>query len=625
MCGISGIATTSGLTGSDPALVDQMLSSLRHRGPDEQRKFVDGYAAIGARRLSIIDLDTGSQPIANEDGTIHVTQNGEIYNYVELRDLLETRGHRFRSQGDTETIAHLYEEFGDCFVDHLRGMFAIALWDAGRRRLVLARDRLGKKPLYWRLDDGRLSYGSELKALLCDATLSRVVDRAALAQYLQYQYIPSPSTIFQGVEKLAPATVLVWEAGRVSVRRYWEPTYSPSNGRTPHQERERCLELLEEAVRLRLRSDVPVGLFLSGGMDSSTVLALMARAMPGRVKTFSIGFDDVGLDERPFARAVARLFDAEHTEEVVRLDVVSLLPELATHYDEPFGDSSAVPTFRVAQIAAKHVRVVLTGDGGDETFGGYARYRSQMAFHRLQRLPPPARRGLVRGRLLARRLAGRRQVENDSTTRLDELAGLSPNARYVRMMSMSDVRFRSRLMGGDPVANQDAFLISVLEGQRPGLLHPMLAADTLTYLPDDLLTKIDRATMAHSLEARAPLLDHRLVEFVAGLPEARKINGGVTKVLLREIAHTLLPGRMVERPKQGFAVPLAGWFRAGLADIYRDLVLSPDAMIRDHLDQKVAASLLDQHLDGPDQGPRLWLLLSFEFWARRWLRSTAQS
>jgi asparagine synthase (glutamine-hydrolysing) len=625
MCGIAGIATTDGLCESDLPLVDRMLAVLRHRGPDEQRLASDRHAAIGARRLSIIDLETGGQPIGNETGDIQVTQNGEIYNYVELRALLIGLGHRLRTNGDTETIVHLYEEYGDRFVDHLRGMFAIALWDAPRRRLVLARDRLGKKPLYWRLRDGRLSYGSELKALLCDPTVERVVDRVSLARYLQYQYIPAPETILEGIRKLAPASMLVWEGGEPIVRTYWKPEYTPKVQRRPEEEREECLALLEDAVRLRLRSDVPLGLFLSGGMDSSTVLALMADHTAGPVRTFTIGFDDADHDERESAAAIARHFATDHTEEVVTLDVISLLPDLATHYDEPFGDSSAIPTYRVAQMAAPHVRVVLTGDGGDETFGGYGSYRSQLALNRLDVLPSVVRRGMARGRLLGRRLTGRPSPRSDFVTSLEELVALPPDERYVHLMSMSDLRLRARLLRDDPVADQDAYLLSVMRSGPSEPLDRMLAADTVSYLPDDLLTKMDRATMAHSVEARAPLLDHRLVEFAATLSPSRKLDGNVTKVLLREVSRGLLPPNVLERPKHGFSVPLGAWFRGGLGDVYRETVLSPDAILRDHLDPAVAASLLSEHLGGAiDHGRRLWLLLSFELWGRRWLSGQAE-
>ena len=415
--------------------------------------------------------------------------------------------------------------------------------------------------------------------------------------------------------------MLVWEGGEPTVRTYWKPEYTPKIERPPEDEQAECLALLQDAVRLRLRSDVPLGLFLSGGMDSSTVLALMADHTSGPVRTFTIGFDDAAHDERASAAAIARHFATDHTEEVVTLDAISLLPDLATHYDEPFGDSSAIPTYRVAQMAAPHVRVVLTGDGGDEIFGGYGSYRSQLALSRLDILPSVVRRGMARGRLLGRKLTGRPSPRSDFVTSLEELVALPADERYVRLMSMSDLRLRARLFRDDPVADQDGYLLSVMKSGPSEPLDRMLAADTASYLPDDLLTKMDRATMAHSVEARAPLLDHLLVEFAATLPPSRKLDGQVTKVLLREVSRGLLPPNLVERPKHGFSVPLGAWFTGRLGDVYRETVLSPDAILRDHLDPAVAVSLLSEHLGGAiDHGRRLWLLLSFELWGRRWLR-----
>ena len=612
MCGIAGIATVDGLRPSDVPLLDRMLESLAHRGPDEQRQEGDAHAVIGARRLSIIDLESGSQPLTPEDGSIQVTQNGEVYNYLELRDELIGQGHTFRTRSDTEVIAHLYEEHGDAFVDRLRGMFAVAIWDGRRRRLVLARDRLGKKPLYWQLREGRLIYGSELKALLCDPDTPRTIDRSALAAYLQYQYVPAPATILQGVHKLPPASILVWEGGPVTIRRYWRLEYGPKVARPREEERAACLAILREAVQLRLRSDVRVGLFLSGGVDSSTVLALAAAF--GDIPTFTVGFEDASLDERTFARAAAEHFNTSHTEELVRLDIISMLPRLAEHFDEPFGDSSAIPTFRLAEVAAQHVRVVLTGDGGDEGFGGYDRYPLQLRLNRLQSLPPAAGRlaGHIR-RTQRRRLRG--DVDMSTETRIGQPADL----QYVRMMSMAGLGLRAQLMRDDPLADQDAYLLDVLASAPRGSLDRLLATDTWTYLPEDVLVKVDRATMAHSLEARAPLLDHRVMEFAATLPADRKVSGGVMKPLLREVARSLVPARLVDRPKGGFTVPLQAWFRSDLAAVYRDLVLGPDARLRDHLDQDVARTLLDSHLVRTrDNGRRLWLLLVFEMWARRW-------
>jgi asparagine synthase (glutamine-hydrolysing) len=612
MCGIAGLATVQGLRPTDVGLVDAMLASLAHRGPDEQRQAGDDRAAIGARRLSIIDLETGSQPVWPEDDQIRVTQNGEIYNYIELRDELRAQGHRFRSKGDTEVIAHLYEEHGLDFVDHVRGMFAIAIWDGRRKRLVLARDRFGKKPLYWRLDRGRLSYASELKALLVDPGAGREIDRGALADYLQYQYVPAPRTIFRGIYKLPPASVLTWDGGEPAIRRYWRLAYGPKLQVSPGERRERTLELLREAVTLRLRSDVPVGLFLSGGMDSSTVLALAADGAD--MRTFTIGFDEAEYDERGYAAAVARHVGAHHTEEVVRLDVISMLPRLADHFDEPFGDPSAIPTFRLAEVTARHVRVVLTGDGGDEVFGGYPRYPLQLSLNRLQPLPPRLRRLIA----TTRRIAIRGKPAADEVA-LEVRIGEPADVQYVRMMSMSGIGLRRRLLRDDPLADRDAYLLDILAEAPQAGLDRLLAADSWSYLPEDLLVKMDRATMAHSLEARSPLLDHRLAEYVARLPADAKVAGGTTKALLREIALTLLPRELVERPKYGFGVPLDEWFRDGLADAYRDLVLGPGAQLGSHLDPAVAAGLLDEHRAGRrDHGLRLWLLLSFELWARRW-------
>ena len=458
---------------------------------------------------------------------------------------------------------------------------------------------------------------------MCDASLARSVDRTALARYLQYQYVPSPGTILAGVEKLAPAHVLVWEDGRGETNRYWAPSYDPKSERTLEEDRDACLELLRTSVRLRLRSDVPVGLFLSGGLDSGTVLALMAEQSSEPVRTFTIGFEDAAYDERAAARSVADHFGARHTEDVVRLDVLGVLPRLVEHFDEPFGDSSAVPTFRVAELAARELRVVLTGDGGDEAFGGYRRYGSQVALERLRLLPGPIRRGVIRGRDRAR---GRSSATaNPADTSLVELADLPADVRYVRLMSMADLRLRSRLLGGDGIADQDDYLLDIMRSGPTQGVDRMLATDNRSYLPDDLLAKMDRATMAHSVEARAPLLDHKVVEFAARLPAARKMHGSATKVLLREVARGLLPPGALDRPKSGFAIPLADAFRGPLGTTYRDAVLGNDSAVRDHLDPTVAAAMLAEHQAGTtDHARRLWLLLVFELWARRWLRGSVE-
>jgi len=622
MCGIAGIATTDGLRVEDQHLVGCMLESLAHRGPDDQHHHADGVASIGARRLSIIDLQTGRQPLSNEDGSVWVTQNGEIYNYVELRTELEARGHRLATQGDTEVIAHLYEDYGERFVEHLRGMFAIAIWDAGRRRLVLARDRVGKKPLYWRLADGRLSYGSELKALMLDPQLERSVDRRALEMFFTYQYAPSPLTILEGVHKLPPASTLVWDGGEPQITRYWHLSYEPKLRLSAAEQREACLEIMRESVRLRMRSDVPIGLFLSGGMDSSVVLALVAELSSQPVRTFTIGFDDPAYNEAGYARAVAERYATDHTEEIVRLDAIELLPRIVEHYDEPFGDSSAIPTYRVSELAARDVKVVLNGDGGDETFGGYERYRFQIGMARIDALPRPLQGAAAR---LAATIAlrGRPGIRGRGRGKgWDRLAELSQVDRYIDVMSIVHAADRARMFGR-PDGAED-YLRQIMAAGPSDKVDNVLRADVLAYLPEDLLVKMDRASMANSLEARAPLLDHRLMEFVASLPSKRKVTMRRTKVLLREIATELLTKELVERPKMGFGVPLGEWFMGGLGNVFQETVLAPDSRSRDYFDVMVAEDLFREHRAGAGQhSHRLWLFLMFELWARRWLGDQA--
>ena len=621
MCGIAGIATRDGLRPDDEALVERMLRVIAHRGPDDQNQVTDGPAVIGYRRLAIIDLVGGRQPMSGEDHRVHVTQNGEIYDYLETCAELEGRGHRFTTRSDTEVIAHLYEDDPTGFPRRLRGMFAIAVWDAGARRLVLTRDRLGKKPLYWRFADGRLTYGSELKCIVEDAGVERTVDRDALALFLQYGYVPAPRTILRGVHKLPPASTLVWEGGEPRIERYWTPSYEPKLDLKAGEDTEAALDLLRESVRLRLRSDVPVGVFLSGGMDSSVVTALMAESSPQPVRTYSIGFEERAFDELRYARRVAQVFGTHHQEDVVRLDAIGLLSELAEHYDEPFADSSSIATFRVAQIAAHELKVVLTGDGGDEAFGGYERYRLHGALRMISRIGGPAHLPAVD---LARAVLRFAPQSNRLRRRADtyrRYAVLRPEQRYLGLMSIVPPAIRADLLGSPTLADQDAYLGGVLSTGPADELDRILHTDTLTYLPEDLLVKMDRATMANSLEARAPLLDHKLVEFAARLPSRRKIARGRTKVVLREIARRLMPRDVVERPKMGFGVPVGSWFRDELGDRFHDWTLSPESLLRDHLDPEPAAQLFAEHRAGrADHGARLWALLMFELWARRWLR-----
>ena len=531
MCGIAGLATATGRRRDDGELVHRMLGTLLHRGPDDQHQLGDERAMLGATRLAIIDVEGGKQPMSDESGRILCSQNGEIYNYVELMEDLQRRGHVFRTHCDTETIVHLYEEYGLDFVQHLQGMFSIAIWDGPRNRLVLARDRLGKKTLYWRLADGRLTYGSEMKALLADASCEREVDRAALAHYLQYQYVPSPMAILQGVQKLPPASILVWEGGEPRIERYWAPDFRTRPARSLQEDVEEALGLLREAVRIRLRSDVPLGVFLSGGIDSSVVAALMTEQAGKPVTAFSIGFDDVAYDELPYARQIARHLHAEHVTEIVRIDALELLPVLAYHFDEPFADSSALPTYRVARLAGSMLKVVLTGDGGDEAFGGYDRYRAYQAFGRLSLLPAPVLRSLAgAGGALAGAVAPKARTTH-RLRRVAAMAGLDGDHRYLAQMTIVGAATRSALNAGRRRR------VGCVSARHPaaGPADPigrLTRADLHSYLPEDVLTKVDRATMANALEARSPILDrppgHRIRRGPAVRSEdgRRPIQGG---------------------------------------------------------------------------------------------------
>jgi asparagine synthase (glutamine-hydrolysing) len=617
VCGIAGIVRTEHAAPDDVQTVRGMLSVLAHRGPDDEHYMCDDRAAIGARRLSIIDLETGRQPLTDESGGIWVTQNGEIYNYLELRERLEERGHTLSTSGDTEVIAHLYEDYGDEFVLHLRGMFAIALWDQPRRRLVLARDRVGKKPLYWHLSNGRLTYASELKALMGPAGVPRDIDADALALYLQYQYVPSPLSILRNVQKLPPASLLSWDGGPPVVKQYWRLDYTPKDEGRAGDQADKCLELLRESVRLRLRSDVPVGVFLSGGMDSSVVTAVVAEASATPVRTLSIGFEERSFDELPYARQVAREFGADHLEDVVTLDAVGILPALAYQFDEPFGDSSALPTYRVAQLA-QGLKVVLTGDGGDESFAGYDRYRLQAVLSLLDRAPRFTRAAAAAIAPVVLTAMRRRPREID----WQSMAGLDFDHRYVALMSIFHPKSTDRVLANGIDPNRDSYLLERLAASPRTSLDRLLATDVKTYLAEDLLVKVDRATMANSLEARSPLLDHKMMEFAATLPEHRKLGHlGRSKAIFREVAYRLMPRSFVERPKMGFGVPLGSWFNSALGDLYTELVLAPDSASRDLVSQEVAMSLLARHRAGRGSySHRLWMLLMLELWCRTWQR-----
>ena len=632
MCGILGVLDLGAGRAALDA-VEPMMRSLAHRGPDENGVYRGDGVALGACRLSIIDLQTGSQPLANEDETVWVVANGEIYNYVELRRDLERR-HTFRSRTDTEVLVHLYEEHGPELVRHLRGMFAFALWDARRRSLLLARDRLGKKPLYYAHQAGRLLFGSEIKAILAAGAITPGLDPTAVYQYLCFGFVPHPRTAYAEIRALPPAhTLRIDASGETTLRRYWSlPGGDGRDGarspalRSREEAIERTRELLEESVRLRLRSDVPVGVFLSGGIDSGLVTAAASRAAAEPLRTFSIGFADAGHNELPHARLVAERYGTRHTEIPVDLTAevrrpADFLSRLVRTYDQPFADSSAIPSMIVAREARKHVKVVLNGDGGDEAFAGYRRYSAALLAQWMTATLGPVAP-------LAARLAPaprRRRGAVGFTLRLLEGMALPPRQRYLRWSGLFTDREARALC-------QPAFLEAVSEPARAvvdtrveqclewGVHEPaalMMAVDTVHVLPDDLLVKMDIATMASSVEARSPLLDHVLVEFAAGLPDRIRASAFQTKPLLRELARSWLPVVVTRAPKRGFEVPMAAWLRRELSPFLRETLLAPDARLKAIVRPAVVSQLVAEHeVERRDHASRLWALLVLECWLR---------
>ena len=623
MCGIAGFADTAVTGFPEPAqmreaesVVRQMCAVIRHRGPDDEGVRAEPGAALGMRRLSIIDLATGHQPIRNEDATIWVVFNGEIYNFRELRADLAARGHRFYTSTDTETIVHAYEEWGEGAFARLRGMFAVALWDRGTATLLLARDRLGIKPLYYAERHGRLYFGSELKSLLVTGAIERRIDTAALEHFLAFLYTPGDQAIFSGVRKLPPGHLLRWRRGSSRVVAYW----TPPPDETPIADEEAAeglLDHLRDAVQAHLVSDVPLGAFLSGGVDSSLVVGLMASASDRPVKTFSIGFDEPEWDELDAARTVARHFGTDHHEFVVRPDALAIADRLVEHFDEPFGDSSAIPTWYVSEMARRHVTVVLSGDGGDELFGGYDRYLPHPAVAMFDRLAVPGARPAAGwlGQRLPRGALGRRFLQH---------VAQGPVERYVDAVSFFSAEDRRALLSRDVRATAQTPPEHRLAAQFARTTHlpfgsRLMRADLATYLPEDVLTKVDRMSMAHSIESRVPLLDHRLVEFALRLPLHLKIRQGARKYLLKQVAGRLLPPEILNRPKQGFGVPLAVWCRGRLREAFTDVLQSSSVRERGYFDSSEIDRLLEEHLSGRrNHDLRLWQLYMFELWHRQY-------
>lgn len=634
MCGITGAVWQESATAIDPEQIAKMTESLAHRGPDDSQCWIDtshhdAYGrnigvALGFRRLSIIDLQGARQPMANEDGTLRMVFNGEIYNYQTLRRRLEGTGHRFATQGDGESILHLYEDLGtDCFA-HLNGMFAVAIWDPRHNRMVLARDRVGQKPLYYAVHNGRLVFGSELKALAAVPGVCNEIDPAAIDEFLTYQYVPHPGTIWKGVRKLAPGHFAIFENGQISVHRYWNFDPSFERPMRPAEARQQLCELLTDSVRLRMRSDVPLGSFLSGGVDSSLITAIAQSISDQPVRTFSIGFPVSDFDETVYAAEVAKHLGTAHQRFEVTPSGVDVIDQLVWHYDEPFGDSSAVPTYYLSQLTRQEVTVALSGDGGDELFAGYDRYRALWLSSRLLKLFPIHK---FPGISLVQRLpdSDRQRSLPRRAKRFLEALGQPTAMRYLNWLQIFPESLRASLYSDDFVSSlpgDDPFeFLNAAWARSEGrdVVTRASMADLLTYLPCDLMHKVDIASMAHGLEVRQPMLDYRVVELAAAMPVRLKFRGRRGKLILQDSFGSMIPASIFRRKKMGFGIPIGGWFRNELKPLVHETLLASDARISAYFRPEVVAELVRSHeASQHNHGYRLWNLLILEKWLRRW-------
>ncbi len=626
MCGIVGFVN-AGNTAADRSVLERMNAAIIHRGPDDDGFFVDGGTALAMRRLSIIDVTGGHQPIFNADGTKCIVYNGEIYNFQELRSSLEDRGHRFLTRSDTETILHLYEEYGPECLQMLRGMFAFAIWDLVEKNLFLARDRVGKKPLlYAHQANGDLVFGSEFAALLKHPAVSRDIDLSAIDSYLSFQCIPAPRTAYRAIRKLEPGTWLRWKAGRIETSRYWLPDFSRKIKISEAEAIDEVTRLLREATQLRLISEVPLGAFLSGGVDSSIIVALMAEASQRPVKTFSIGFEEQDFSELRHARRVAEHVGAEYNEFIVRPDAMEVLPALVEHYGEPYADSSAIPTYYVAKETRRHVTVALNGDGGDESFAGYERYAAMKLAENYQRIPSFLRTGLIERAVRMLPSSELKRSRFRDLKRFITAAELPKTQRYLRWVSAFDAAgkadiythdFENSVAGERSESFLDPWFAKVNGG---GIVDAAMFTDLMTYLPNDLLVKVDIASMANSLEARSPFLDHKVIEFAASLPPGLKMKGYETKTLLKKAAARLVPSDVVYRRKMGFGVPIGKWFRGEMKEFLRDILLSDQAQRRGIIKPEILQRFVAEHTRGErDHSYQLWAFLMLELWFQRFI------
>ena len=619
MCGITGfVRADKGQIPGTADLIDRMCQAIVHRGPDDQGVMIKNGAVLGMRRLSIIDLVGGHQPISGEDGSVTVVFNGEIYNFQELYPLLKSRGHSFQTHSDTEAIVHAYEEFGPACVDYLRGMFAFAIWDDRAQKLFLARDRVGKKPLYYTITDrGTFVFGSELKSLLVHPEVKRKINLVALDAYLTLGYVPDSHCIFEDIYKLPPGHHLTFAENRVAVEEYWDFNFSPDPSLTAEDCIEGLRELLDDAVRLRLISDVPLGAFLSGGIDSSTVVGLMARHLDQPVKTFSIGFHEDSFNELKYARLTAKKFGTDHHEFFVTPEICDVVEELVWFLDEPFSDPSVIPTYMVSKLARQHVKVVLSGDGGDELFAGYTRYVTDRKRRGFTLLPRVIREGMMQ-RLSAKLPHGTRGRNYIHNVALDPvhryLDSVSTFTGLNRQLLYTD-DFKQQLgTNGGVIEEFRAYAAKVNTGEP---LDQLLHIDSKTYLPGDILTKVDRMSMAVSLEARVPLLDHKLIEFVMRIPASMKMSGLETKYIFKKAVNDLVPHEILNRSKQGFGMPIHQWINEQLREPIRDTLHGIRARQRGYVNPHYLDVLLDEHERGRrDHSYALWSLFMLELWHR---------
>ncbi len=623
MCGIVGTVHSSEKGPVDGEILHRMNSSLKHRGPDDEGSWVHGRVGLAMRRLSIIDLEDGHQPISNEEGNIWTVFNGEIYNFQELREELLQKGHHFKTRSDTEVIVHLYEDAGEDFVHRLRGMFAIALWDEQSQKLLLYRDRVGIKPLHYWFKNGTLVFASEIKAILEYPEVGRGLSLSALSDYLSFLYVPTPQTIYQEIRKLPAGHYLVYSKDQIRLHRYWDFHYQESSGIREKVWVERLKAALQESIQLHLVSDVPVGAFLSGGVDSSTVVAWMSALTTQPIKTYSMGFDDNQFNELPFAREVADHCRTDHHEKVVKVDAFRLLSKIVSGFDEPFADPSSIPTFLVSEFAREDLKVVLSGDGGDELFSGYLWTRKEAVLERYRRLPLSFKRALA-AVFLSKDY--RPQMETGRMNLIRRFlydAGHPPAASFARRVMCFQPWMKERLLQPwvwQELKKENSLdLIFSLFGQKGGGtgMDKLLYWDSRVYLPDDLLTKVDRMSMMHALEVRVPLLDHKLIELAGSIPYSLKLKGWTTKYILKEAVRTMLPPRILKQRKQGFAIPIQRWFREELFDISKQLLLGEDSRSRRFFQSSYLQWILESHRNGSQRfGFQLYALVVFELWCR---------